>query len=69
MKKKSGKSSGCSDYYENENAMCALREITQKFYHSTVLAYVTLSISFAVEALSLCSIHAFASVMLNAMAK
>lgn len=54
MKEKLVKSSGCSDYYENENAMHALIGITLKFYLFTVLAYVTLSISFAVEALSLC---------------
>ena len=66
-KRKLVKSSGCSDYYENDNAMHVLIEITLKFYHSTVLAYVTLS--FAVEALSLCFAHAFASIMQDAMAK
>lgn len=69
VKGKLGKSSVCSDYYENENAMHALIEITLKFYHCTVLAYATLSISFVVEALSLCFTHAFASIMQDAMTK
>lgn len=69
VKGKLVKSSGCSDYYENENAMHALIEITLKFYHSTVLAHVTLSIFFAVETFSLCFTHPFASIMEDAMAK